>query len=363
MATVEAIRDHVTPGAQKELLRLARDDEREVRRLTAAGELTKPRGPGDYSSRLPANWVRARSLLARSGDNESLRMLVDAYIADAATYPKQEAPLVPRGQMMSWGGVSLSSGIQSADADPARLLGRLQTLFGEDPRWSGAALKGLRDSLGGQPIENVKPIPTPAPTEAEIAKLLADPDPNKRGEGLAAAGYHQLMGLYDRVLEAALRGKGVERNAAIYGLGLYKRDVPEAALRQLVKDADLVIRSSAFELATRKDPGRFAPEGMELLRAMIQRNRSGKAQDWEQQRGLAYMPRLLCRMARGPIPSPLLDGLNDSDTEVRKMVIETLRLGGNPDAVKAIEPLLRNPDVSIATAAGVALRALGLPGN
>ena len=363
MATAEALKDHVTPEANRALLRLAHDDEPEIQRLTAKGELNKLRSPGDYSSRFPTNWVRARSLLARSGDNESLRMLVDAYIADTATYPKQEAPLVPRGQMMSWGGVSLSSGIQSADADSARLLVRLQTLFGKDPRWNGAAMKELRDSLVGRPTENTKPVPKPTPTEAEIAKLLADPNPDRNGQGLAAAGYHQLMGLYHRVLETALRGKGVERNAAIYGLGLYKRDAPEAALRQLVNDADLGIRSSAFELATRKDPGRFAPEGMDLLRTMIRRSRSGRAQNWEQQRELAYMPRLLCRMTRGPIPPPLLDGLNDSDTEVRKMVIETLRLGGNPEAVRAIEPLLRNPDLSIGTAAGVALRSLGPPGN
>jgi HEAT repeat protein len=361
MATAEALRDHLTPEARGVLLHLAKDDEREIQKLRASGELTKPRGPGDYSGRFPANWVRARSLLARSGDNESLRMLVDAYIADAATYPKQEVPLVPRGQMTSWGGASLPAAIHSADAEPAQLLKRLQSLFGNDPRWNGAALKGLRDAIAESPVARPKPSPAPTPTEAQIQRLLADSDPNRRAEGLAAAGYHQLMGLYDGVVEAAIKGKGVERNAAIYGLGLYKRDAPEATLRQLVQDTDLGIRSSAFELATRRDPGRFAPEGMALLRAVLQRSRNGKGQDFDQQRELAYMPRLLCRMTRRAIPSPLLDGLSDSDVEVRKIVIETLRLGGNPEAVKAIEPLSRNSDVSIATAASVALRGLGPP--
>jgi hypothetical protein len=361
MATVEAMRDHVTPEAKKELLRVATDDERQIHRLIASGELSKPRRPGDYSSRFPTNWVRARSLLARSGDNESLRRLVDAYIADAATYPKQEAPLVSRGQLMSWGGASLSGGIHSADADPARLLVRLQTLYEKDPRWNGIELKGLRDSIAGPSIEDTKPIPAPTPTEAQIVKLLADPDPNRRGEGLAAAGYHQLMGLYDRVLDSALQGKGIERNAAIYGLGFYGRDVPEAGLRQLLKDADLAIRSSALELATRKDPGRFAPEGVDLLWAMIKQKKSGGARDREQERGLAYMPRLLCRMTRGPIPTPLLDGLKDPDAEIRGLLIETLRLGGNPEAARAIDPLLRDPDAAVRIAAGAALRAIGPP--
>lgn len=62
------------------------------------------------------------------------------------------------------------------------------------------------------------------PTEAEIAKLLADPDPNRRAEGLAAAGYHQMETYYAKVLDAALNGKGIERNAAIYALGFYGRD-------------------------------------------------------------------------------------------------------------------------------------------
>jgi hypothetical protein len=68
----------------------------------------------------------------------------------------------------------------------------------------------------------------------------------RRAEGLAAAGYHQLGAFRDKVLDVALNGKGIERNAAIYALGFYGRDVPEPVLRRLIASEDVGLRSNAI---------------------------------------------------------------------------------------------------------------------
>ena len=63
---------------------------------------------------------------------------------------------------------------------------------------------------------------------------------------LAAAGYHQLDAFRDKVLDVALNGKGIERNAAIYALGFYGRDVPEPVLRRLIASEDVGLPSNAI---------------------------------------------------------------------------------------------------------------------
>jgi hypothetical protein len=117
------------------------------------------------------------------------------------------------------------------------------------------------------------------------------------------------------VLEVALSGKGIERNAAIYALGFYGRDLPEATLRQ--------------------------PD------------------DWDTQRSLTYLPRIVCRLARGPIPKAMLDGLRDPNPGIRRLLVQAFELSGNLEAVPIVEPLTRDSDPATREAAQAALRALG----
>lgn len=364
LAAAEAIADKATPELRKALGALAIELEPEVTKLQAAGELAKPRERGDRTNRYPADWVRVHRLLARSGEDESLRRLVEAYLVDAGTYPKEDASLVPRGRITSWSSwPSPARAILGVEATPAQALARLQAAYGRDERWDGADFRLLRASLEEQPDREEPSPEPPKPTEAEIEKLLGDADPNRRAEGLAAAGYHQMGAFHERVVDAALNGKGIERDAAVYGLGFFGREVPEGVLRQLVKAEPLELRFSAIELATRKDPARFARETMELVRAQVAQAAKAGAQDWKAQRNLHQdLPRIVCRLGRGPIPQPLLDGLADPDPIVRRIVVESLELAGNPDAVRSLEPLTRDSDEATRKAAQAALQALG-PGE
>lgn len=157
----------------------------------------------------------------------------------------------------------------------------------------------------------------------------------------------------------ALNGKGIERSAAVYALGFYGGDVAEATLRQLMNADDIQLRFSAIELATRKKAARFAPETMDLVRARLALAAKAKPDDWEARRELAYLPRILCRLARGPIPQPMADGLKDADPAVRRIVVQALELSGNPDAVPLLESLAREGDSGTRQACQEALRALG----
>lgn len=360
LAAAEALIGKADPELQKVLKDLAEELEPQVEKLRSSGELTKPRRPGDYTNRYPVDWVRTLQLLARSGDDQGFRRLVEAYMVDAGTYPQEEASLMPRGRVASWSsGPSPSRAIHSANESRAQVLERLRKLFAQDERWESPSIKLLRASLEEpRPGESKEPTRS-KPTEAEIAKLLGNPDPNKRAEGLAAAGYHRMDTYYATILDTAVNGKGIERKAALYALGLYGRDVPEATLRQLMTADDIELRLSAVELATRKNPARFAREAMDFVRAQIRHAGKTKSDDWEAQRGLAYLPRILCRLARGPIPQVVLDGLKHPDPVVRRIVVQALDLSGNPDAVRSIAPLVRDPNAATREAAQAALRSLG----
>jgi HEAT repeat protein len=360
LATAEALKDKPDPELRKTLEDLARELEPRVRTLKVSGELTKPRHPGDYTNRYPEDWVRTRRLLARLGDDQSLRQLVEAYLIDAPTYPQQETPLVPRGQPSSWSsGPSPAQAIHGADSNSSHLLRRLQKLFGKDARWDSPVFKSLRESLQQPSGEKPNKPVQQKPSEAEITKLLSDSDASRRAEGLAAAGYYQISAFYDKVVDVALHGEGVERQAAIYALGFYGRDLTPAALRQLMTSKDEQVRFSAFELATRKDPARFARESMDMVRALVRQTRDAKSQEDDHRRNMSYLPRILCRLARGPLPAPLLDGLKDPNPEVRRIVILALELGGNPDATKNLEPLTHDPNTATWEASRAALRSLG----
>lgn len=361
LATAEALEDKAAPELRKALEGLSRELEPDVQKLKVGGELTKPRHPGDYTNRYPEDWIRTRRLLARLGDDRSLAQLVEAYLVDAATYPQEETPLVPRGRPSTWSsGPSPAQAIHGADANPAGLLQRLQRIFGKDARWDSPAFGELRASIQEPSSDGGSKPDAQKPSEAEIRKLLSDPDSAKRAEGLAAAGYHKLQVFHEKVLNVALHGEGVERQAAIYALGFYDREIDPAALRQLLASKDQEIRFGALELATRKDPARFARESMDFVRAfVVPRTDGGGTSEDDLGGNAAYLPRILCRLARGPLPAPLLDGLRDPNPEVRRIVIVALELSGNPDAVGHLELLAKDADPDTREAARKALRTLG----
>jgi HEAT repeat protein len=360
LAAAEALKDEADPELRKMLQDLSVQLQPEVEELRSSGELAKARRAGDHTNRYPADWSRTQRLLARAGDDAALRRLVDAYLVDAATYPKEEAPLVPRGRPVSWSsGPSPAHAIRGVSESPAQVLERVRKLLQHDARWDAPPIKALRASLAeAAPEESKEPVQR-KPTEAEIAKLLGDSDPNRRAEGLAAAGFHQVEAFRAKVLEVALNGKGIERNAAIYALGFYGRDLPEAVLRQLMNADDIELRFSAIELGTRSNASRFAPETMDLVRARLAIAAKAKPDDWEIQRALAYLPRIVSRLARGPIPQAMLDGLKDQNPGVRRIVVQALELSGNPDAIRLLAPLAHDPDPPTREAVQAALRVLG----
>jgi len=230
LAAAAALADRPDDELCSTLRALALQLQPSVEKLAADGVLSRAREPGDQTLRYPSAWVATQSLLARAGDAESLRRLVEAYLLDARTYPTEEAQLVPRLRMARWsGGPSLEQAIRAADASPGRVLARLHALYVGDPRWTGE-LAALRGALGDPSLEQPKAPAPHTPDERDVAKLLASPDPERRAEGWAAAGFHNLGSLYDRVLEVALHGAGIEKSAAIYALGFYDREVPEPAL-------------------------------------------------------------------------------------------------------------------------------------
>ncbi len=362
LAAAEALTDRADPELRRMLEDLARHLEAEVARQRSRGELTKPRKPGDLTNRYPANWVQAHGLLARMGDDRSLRRLVDAYLLDAGTFPREEAPLVPAGRPVMWSdGPSLGAAIRGADPDSKRVLDRLATLYKNDPRWDRPPLRVLRASLTGHPAETPATPPPAADgiDDAQIAKRLASRDPRERAEGLAAAGYHQRGEFYDQVVEVALRGEGIERNAAIYALGWYRTEVPEATLRQLMSAPDPDVRLSALELASRRDPGRFAEDAINVLHACADDAEKGGAGDANAQQRLRYLTRILSRFSRGPLPGPLLAGLEDREAAVRRVVAESLGMGGNPEVVPHLERLAHDPDASVRDVARAAIDLLG----
>lgn len=359
LAAATALVDHPDEPLRGALREIAKSLEPKLAEGEAKGEFTKVRKPGDYTTRYPSQWIQAESLLARAGDEDALRRLVEAYLVDARTYPTEEPPLVAGPRLASWsGGTSLAQGLRDADASDDRLLARLRTLYATDPHWKDPAFEKLRAGLGEATAsaKAIAPDPSPAEIEKQIRARLADSKPERRAEGWAAAGQHKVASLFERTLDMAVHGKGIGRSAAIYGLGFYGRPIPEQTLRQMITNGELDARSSSLELATRVQPARFAKEALDLTREFVK----SAPGDRESEREVAYLPRILCRLARGPIPQPLLSALNDKDPRVRVIAVESLQLSGNPQAVAHLERLKTDPDPQVRRAADVALTALGL---
>jgi hypothetical protein len=169
--------------ARKVLEGLAGELEPQVEKLRVSGDLTKPRKPGDYTNRYPDAWVRTHRLLARFGEEQRLRRLLDAYVLDFNTYPEAHAPLIPMVRaVMSSTGPTLVGAIHAADASPSHLVERLQKLVPDRTQWTSPPLAALRASLDPTSDKSAEQ-PHKEPTESDIVKLLGDSDPNKRAEG------------------------------------------------------------------------------------------------------------------------------------------------------------------------------------
>ena len=300
-------------------------------------------------------------MLARVGRDESLRLLVDAYVADFSTYPADPPPLLPRARPGTWsGGPGLADALINADPSEQRVLERLVALLSKDPRWNQPAVLSLRASLG----DKSAPAPPkadakPGPEVHAIAKNLASKEPRERAEALAASGYHRIEAHYDEVLRTALTGAGEERMAALYGLGFYRHDIPVATLRRLIARGDIGSRFSALELATRTKPARFAAEAMTLLQEVAAHPRGGE----QGMSGvdLPHLAQVLSRLTRGPLPQELLTSMRNKDAQVRWAIIRALGMGGNPGSFPYVSTALADTDEAVRSAAQSAVEALGGP--
>ena len=145
--------NHPNDQRIKELKNIADDLNKEVDQLLASGKLTEPRKKHDYTARLPKTWIKVHHLLARLGDNESLKHLVDAYKIDISTYPELEESLTRQPVMSTWttstaAWPSLKRALYSSDNDRTKLLLRLIDLMKDDPASGNAAFLSLRADLG-----------------------------------------------------------------------------------------------------------------------------------------------------------------------------------------------------------------------
>ena len=304
--------------------------------------------------------MRTHRLLARFGQERSLRLLLDAYVLDFKTYPEEHATIVPMARpVMSSIGPSLAAAIHDADPSPTRLFERLQKLVPDRIQWASPPLSALRTSLEPRSEKSAQAARL-KPTQSDIVKRLKNSDPDTRAEALAAAGYHQLAELFDTVLDVAANGSGVERRAAIYALGFYGRDAPDTLLRDLMVTHDLEIRLSGFELATRKNPARVARESMDVVRAVVTASRERPAVD----HSAASRPVFTSAnsVAAGPVGryprhfwmvSPIRTRRSD------RLWIRALALAGNPDAEPALRRLTRHRDVTTRDAAVNVDRSVG----
>jgi len=360
LAAADALVEKPDEELKQVLTELAEAAQAEVVRKRTSGELTAPRKPGDHTRRYPETWVRARGLLARVGDDASFRALVDALLDDMATYPDAPETLVPMAQVMTWSqGSTLGEMVRAAEPTSSQVLERIERLYGKEDGSSDMRL--LREALR-EPVNvadrHERP---PAPTDADIEKRIASDSADARAEGLAAAGLHDRDPFYERVLETARHGTGVERRAALYSLGFYRRVVPEDALRELVATGEPMERLTALELATRTHPEQFAGEAVTQLRLMLAAAAAAPEPSYELQHEVTFMTRIISRMV-GSMPADLGTALRDPDAGVRGAVVVAIGMGGNPAAATLVKPLAQDPDPRVRVAAENSLRLLGPQG-
>lgn len=359
------------PNAQliKELRRISRDLNKEFDQLLESGKLTEPRKKHDYTARLPKTWIKVHQLLARLGDNESLKHLVDAYKLDISTYPELEDSLTRQPVMSTWttstaAWPSLKRALYSSDNDRTKLLLRLTDLLKDDPAWGNAAFLSLRADLG-EAIVNTSELKekfgTKEDIEKRIAELLASPDPEKRAEGLSGAGFNQVEAYYQEVVTAAQEATGIEKRAAIYGLSFYEKEIPAKILMNLSSEGEFDTRLMGVELATRKNPAPYASIVIGLMQEVAERGDDSVDDmgDYEKSQNLTHMARILSRFSNTSIPPSVKEALQSPNPDVRLYVVRALGMGGNPESIALLNPLKNDSNTSVREEAEKALMFIG----
>lgn len=334
-----------------ELKNIAVDLNEKVRQLAVSGKLTEPRTKGDFTERYPRAWVKTHFLLARLGDNDSLKHLLDAYKTDLSTYPEVKKALTSQPSVAQWtsnpyGWPSLKTAIYSSDKDREKLLSRIASLMGDDSVWESNSFLYLRSSLGDKSaiIDQRVISKTAENIEDKISRLLSSQDAAKRAEGLAGAGYNQVESYYQKVIDTALNGSGIEKKAAMYGLSFYEKNIPPEVLRTLSSQGEIETRLMGIELATRKNRAPFAPLAVDLLKEMVDHegNTPDQDNDYQKRYQLTLLTRVLSRFSQGEIPQAVRKALNHPNKSVRLYLARALGMGGNPKAISLLLPLRKD---------------------
>lgn len=379
LAAASGLISRPTPRLVQVLHSIAARFDGEMRRDGA--RLKAKRAPGDFSARMPADWVLARSLLARLGDDDSLRKLVTAWLVDYATYPERPTTIPPQQGAMTlstepdgWPNPLLA--IMRSAPNRAALLSRMHRIFTKT--WKADRDLGvLRSALGDSTVSS-NPAATgaaaPASTDRtshpdddtktkfrhDLETKLASGNAVERAPALAIAGYNRLDDFYPRILTAAREARGDERVAAIFGLGWYERPLTDNDVRAIVDGADSTeCRISALELVTRSMPQRYAAQAMYALREILNPREGEKKSS---PAAISDIVLVLTRMSRGPtIPEPLREALSDPDERLRAFVVQCLARGGNPAAIPLIRALREKASEKLAAVIDSALQILGPP--
>jgi hypothetical protein len=368
LAAAEGLVNSPVEELKPKLQDLARRLDARVETARKKGELSRSRNPGDFTTRVPLEWIGTHSLLARLGEEASLRALVEAWLEDQTTYlPVQEmnAVATPITSSHTPGDPTpLQAAIYRTDPSGQSLLASLRKLFSESPLWVRPELIRLRASLGDEEAKKAvsdEEAKRAMSLAARIVQGLDSAEPSERARSLAEAGQNEIENVYDRVLARAVEAEGEERQAALYALGLYRRRPPEGKLRELMGAGDVSGRITVLELATRKDPGKFSVEGLVIAKAAVVALREAK--DDRDRFGLEhqveFLPRVLARLPRASLPAEMLTALQAPDPDLRRLVATALGLAGDPEAVPALRPLLEDSNEGVREAARRAMESLG----
>lgn len=340
---------------------------KEVDQLKDSGVVDRMRDPSDQKERYPIQWIKVHAMLARLGNDESLKILIQAWIQDMKTYPVNEE-LVPHCRIVEFdsfskGWYTLGRAIRATSNDRESVLKRLKSLFESDPSWSSSPLVNLRSALGDNSVEVSNTVDEDSVSiQKRIEDGLKSDDQEKRAESLAAAGLHRLNEYFETVLMTALKGEGIERQASIYALGFYKQSIPEATMSQIIMSGSSSDRLLAFEVATRRYPDLYVDLGIQILRMLVADLTKAKKQEedlFEFEMSLRFGIQSLSRVCRGGIPEPLIKALKDPDPAFRTVIVQALGMSGNPSAAPHLAALKDDPDSSVREAAIRAIQILG----
>lgn len=345
------------------LRQIAKEQDAVLAKQRASGKLMEEKEPHDRRSVYPRLWIKTHALLAHLGDDESLTTLAAAWAEEAKTYPKDSSPAaglkfeVAQLDPPRSGWPSLISAIYQASSSTTGTLLRLRKALGESALWSDADMLELRAWLGDSSVASHSKKPAGedlTEIRKQIDDCLASKDPSKRADGLAAAGSHKLPEYYDKTLAAALHAKGEEAKAAVFGLGLYGREIKESDLLAMLSSGDTDKRASAFELATRRNPERFAAAAVEIAESLLANRESDDADTY-----LQVFPRLLCRLVRRTMPEPLAAALRKDNEHIKLLILQAVALSGNPAVAPSIRPLLSDRSARVREACRKTLDYIG----